>query len=107
MGRIAWRRPSLVSVIFCGMLAAAMTHAELTILDALIELETAVQSIRSADPKPDLTRIFSRLDDLTRQLPKDTAPDLLHYLNKKSYRKARLWLQGRDAENAEGNCGHV
>jgi hypothetical protein len=31
----------------------------------------------------------------------------LHYLRKKSYEKARLWLEGRDAENARGNCGHV
>jgi len=32
---------------------------------------------------------------------------LLHYLQKKSYEKARLYLQGRDAENQLGNCRHV
>jgi len=31
----------------------------------------------------------------------------LHYLHKKSYEKARLWLEGREAENKAGNCGHV
>ncbi len=33
--------------------------------------------------------------------------EILHYLHKRSYEKARFWLQGRDAENAQGNCGHV
>jgi len=36
-----------------------------------------------------------------------TDPQLLHYLQKKSYEKARLFLQGRDAENVQGSCGHV
>jgi len=31
-------------------------------------------------------------------VPKETAPDLVHYLRRKSYEKARLWLEGRDAE---------
>jgi hypothetical protein len=51
--------------------------------------------------------LFERIDNLTRQLPKETDPSLLHYLHKKSYEKARLFLQGRDTENAEGNCRHV
>jgi hypothetical protein len=51
--------------------------------------------------------MFSRIDDLTRQLPRESDPTLLHYLHKKSYEKARLFLQGREAENARGNChGH-
>jgi hypothetical protein len=29
---------------------------------------------------------------------------LLHYLHRKSYEKARLWLEDRDAENARGGC---
>jgi len=44
---------------------------------------------------------------LTAQLPPQTDPQLLHYLHKKSYEKARLFLQGRDAENQFGNCRHV
>jgi hypothetical protein len=40
-------------------------------------------------------------------MPRDADPTLLHYLHKKSYEKARLFLQGRDAENQVGNCGHV
>ena len=59
-----------------------------------------------AGPKPDLLPLFARLDELTRRLPPQTAPELLHYLHKKSYEKARLFLEGRDAENTAGNCGH-
>lgn len=81
-----------------------MTETEQAILKSLIELDQAVKAMPKANPKPDLLTIFSRLDELTRRLPKNTAPDLMHYLHKKSYEKARLWLEGRGAENARGNC---
>ncbi|HAM70905.1 MAG TPA: hypothetical protein DCM86_04600 [Verrucomicrobiales bacterium] len=77
------------------------------ILQALLHLEAAVASMPTAQPKPNLIPLFSEIDRLTRLLPPSSDPDLLHYLHKKSYQKARLWLQGRDAENAAGNCGHV
>ena len=83
-----------------------MTTVEQSILQALVELESVVRAMPTANPKPNLLPLFSRLDELTRQLPKDTDPALLHYLHKKSYEKARLWLQGRDAENHEGACRH-
>ena len=50
---------------------------------------------------------FKRIDDLAAQLPPDTDGTLMHYLNKKSYEKARLFLQDCDAENQPGPCGHV
>jgi len=81
-----------------------MTETERAILQTLVELDGAVKSMPAANPKPNLLPLFSRLDELTRRLPKDASPDLLHYLHKKSYEKARLWLEGRDAENARGNC---
>ena len=81
-----------------------MNETERAILRTLVELDTAVKSVATANPKPNLLPIFSRLEELTRQLPKTTPPDLLHYLHKKSYEKARLWLEGRDAENARGSC---
>jgi hypothetical protein len=81
-----------------------MTGIERHILQTLIELDAAVKSMPAANPKPSLLPLFARLDELARQLPRDTAPDLLHYLHKKSYEKARLFLEGRDAENARGNC---
>jgi len=84
-----------------------MSDTEKEILDTLVDLNETVQSMATANPKPNLMPLFARLDELTRQLPRDTPPTLLHYLHKKSYEKARLFLQGRDGENAAGNCGHV
>ena len=72
-------------------------------LDTLIELEEAVGRVQ-AEPKPDLMAIFGRLDALTASLPRGTSPDLLHYLHKKSYQKARLFLLGQDPE--QGDCPH-
>ena len=82
-----------------------MTQTKRSILQALVELESAVQSMAAAHPKPDLRPLFARLDALAGQLPRGTDPDLLHYLRGKSYRKARLWLEGRDVEDARG-AGH-
>jgi hypothetical protein len=66
---------------------------EKNLLNALIELDNAVKTMPTANPKPNLLPIFSRLDELTKQLPRDTDPTLLHYLHKKSYEKARLHLE--------------
>ncbi|MCI0743881.1 MAG: hypothetical protein L0Y58_00600 [Verrucomicrobia subdivision 3 bacterium] len=85
-----------------------MTQTEQEILAALVELESAVQRMKTETPKPNLMPIFTRIDDLARTLPDNANPQLQHYLRKKSYEKARLFLQGREAENAPGNChGHV
>jgi len=77
------------------------------ILAALVELDNAVKTMPTANPKPNLMPLFARIDELTKQLPRDANPTLLHYLHKKSYEKARLFLQNRDAENQVGNCRHV
>lgn len=85
-----------------------MTATEKLVLEALLDLERTIASLPTAQPKPSLLPLFNRLDELTRQLPPQTAPDLLHYLHKKSYQKARMFLEGRDAENITGSCGrHV
>jgi len=84
-----------------------MSVTEQEILKALADLEAAVQSMATADPKPNLVPLFDRIDELGRLLPRESDPTLLHYLHKKSYEKAKLWLQGREAENVRGNCGHV
>lgn len=84
-----------------------MTETESAILAALLELEQAVASMPTANPKPNLLPLFGRIDDLSSRLPAEADPTLLHYLRKKSYEKARLYLQGRDAENQVGNCRHV
>lgn len=84
-----------------------ITPIEQTVLKALVELEQAGNSLRTANPKPNLPALFARIDELATQLPRGTDPTLLHYLQKKSYEKARLFLQGRDVENQIGNCRHV
>jgi hypothetical protein len=83
------------------------TALEKNLLNALVELADAVKSMPATNSKPNLLPIFARIDLLTRQLPRDADPTLLHYLHKKSYEKARLFLEGRNAENARGDCRHV
>ena len=85
-----------------------MTETEQIVLATLLELERTIEAMPHTTPKPNLLPFFTRLDELTRSMPVTTDPTLLHYLHKKSYQKARLFLQGREADNASGNChGHV
>jgi hypothetical protein len=72
-----------------------MTQTEQEILDALVELERAAGQMASAPTKPDLRPIFTRLDKLASQLPGDAPADLRHYLQRKSYQKARDFLRQR------------
>ncbi len=81
-----------------------MTATEKEILEKLTDLDTQVKAMKESGEKPNLMPLFERLDELTQQLPRGTDPNLLHYLHKKSYEKARLYLEGRDAENAAGSC---
>jgi hypothetical protein len=87
-----------------------MNETEKEILIALQELEQKVQSMKAASiPKPNLIPVFAKIDGLASQLGQLSPradPSLLHYLHKKSYEKARLYLEGRDAENEEGACRH-
>lgn len=80
---------------------------EQKLLSALQELDETVRRLPTANPKPGLLPLFGRIDELAAQLPAGTDPTLLHYLHKKSYEKAWLYLRGRDAENQAGNCRHV
>jgi hypothetical protein len=83
-----------------------MNDTEREILNRLKELDQMVQSMKTANPKPNLLPIFDHLDQLTARLGAGADPSLLHYLHKKSFEKARLYLEGRDAENARGSCRH-
>jgi hypothetical protein len=61
---------------------------------------------RQKEPQPpDLMAIFARLDALEGEIGDGYPAQLRHYLHQKSYRKAHLYLQDRDAENLRGNCG--
>ena len=81
-----------------------MTAIERDILQALNDLEATVKTMATANPKPSLLPLFQRIEALADQLPRSTSPDLLHYMQKKSYEKARLWLEGRFAEIQKGGC---
>jgi hypothetical protein len=72
-----------------------MTKTEQEILETLVTLENAAARMPTAKPKPDLRPMFMRLETLAAQLPKGTDPDLLHYLHRKSYQKARAFLEER------------
>ena len=81
-----------------------MSATERDILQTLTELENAVKAMATTNPKPNLSPLLNRIDALTDQLPKETDATLLHYLHRKSYEKARLWLEGRETENRAGSC---
>lgn len=95
----------IVSASFNGKISSV--NILQNILATLVELDNAVKTMPTANPKPNLLPLFTRIDELTKQLPRDTDPTLLHYLHKKSFEKARLFLQDRDAENRAGNCRHI
>lgn len=81
-----------------------MNETERHILHALQDLNNAVAAMPTANPKPNLLPIFDRIKTLRDELPKSADPQLLHYLHKHSYEKARRWLEGRDSENTAGSC---
>jgi hypothetical protein len=70
----------------------------------LDEYLDAVPRQKEENP-PDLLAIFARLDALEAEIDSSFPAQLRHYLHQKSYRKAHLYLQGREAENLRGNCG--
>ena len=81
-----------------------MTAIERNILDSLNELDLVVKTMATANPKPNLLPLFTRIEALANELPRTTSPDLLHYMQRKSYEKARLWLQGHFDEIQKGRC---
>ena len=81
-----------------------MTALEKQILERLVELDEKVKTMATANPKPNLLPLFGQIEELADQLPRSTAPDLLHYMQRKSYEKARQWLEGRFAEIHKGGC---
>lgn len=81
-----------------------MNEIEEQILRALRELDAAVKTMPLANPKPNLLPMFARIDELAHQLPRGSDPELLHFLQRKSYEKARMRLEGLGV--ARGACGH-
>ena len=71
------------------------TSVEKRLLEALVELETAAKPASGKGPKAPLLPLFARIDELAGQLPAGADPQLRHFLQRKSYSKARLLLEGR------------
>lgn len=72
------------------MNAHASPHPD--ILDALRRLDAAAAARGNVLP------VLQELDQLGRALPPDAPADLRHYLQRRSYEKARLFLEGFDPE---------
>jgi hypothetical protein len=81
-----------------------MSELEDQLLRALLELEETVNSASHPQFKSGLSVLLERVDALAAALPEETDPRLRHYVANKSYQKARLLLQGREAENQAGRC---
>lgn len=80
-------------------------NPEAELLAALRELEAGA-TVPPAQ-RPDFLALFNRIDVLGAGLPPGTDPLLRHFLQGKSYQKARLFLEGRASEvtHAPGRCG--
>ena len=83
-----------------------MQPSEQNLLAALRDLDSAVKSMRTADPKPNLLPLFSRIDEIAAGLAGQTDPQLIHFIQRKSYEKALLWLEENSASIVPGRCGH-
>lgn len=83
-----------------------MTQLEQQLYDSLITLDKAIKSFAATKQPVDLVPMMKRIDELGAQLPPETDPQLLHFIQKKSFEKAILWFEGRHAEIGRGNCGH-
>jgi hypothetical protein len=87
------------------MTLAERQQGKLEKLAATLDEYLAAVPLQKEPNPPDLMAIFARLDALEVEIDASFPAQLRHYLHQKSYRKAHLWLQGREAENLRGNCG--
>jgi hypothetical protein len=83
-----------------------MTPLEQQLYESLIELDGAVKKMTATRTPVDLMPLFARIDALGAQLPPGTDPQLVHFIQRKSFEKATLWLEGRKAEISRGICGN-
>ncbi len=85
-------------------LAAQQEETLVRLARTLDDYLNAVPRQKEPNP-PDLMALFARLDAHEAEIDASYPAQLRHYLHQKSYRKAHLFLQDRDAENLRGNCG--
>ena len=86
-----------------------MRDVESEVLQALLDLEQAAAAAKARPPGAPggsgILPILERLDRLAGELPATSSHDLRHYLQRKSYEKARQLLEGSSAVKREGRCG--
>ena len=82
-----------------------MTSIESEILRELVRLDDTVADMASGRAGS-VVPVMRRIDELMRSLPADADPQLLHYLRKHSYGKARLFLEGNGAGEPAAPGGH-
>ena len=83
-----------------------MTPLETELHQALLDLDGAVKRMATTKAPVNLMPLFVRIDELGAQLPEGTDPQLVHFIQRKSFEKATLWLEDRKAEITRGNCGN-
>lgn len=78
-----------------------MTRHEETLARLAQTLDDYLDAVpRQKEPNPpDLMALFVRLEAHEAELDGSYPAQLRHYMHQKSYRKAHLYLQGREAEN--------
>ena len=74
------------------------TEEKLSRLAATLDEYLAAVPRQREPNAPDLLALFARLDNLEYEIGNEAPPQLRHYLHQKSYRKAHLFLQGRESE---------
>lgn len=79
-----------------------MTDVERALLATLVDMEQEVETAARTGRRPDVISRVHRLRDLTASLPADSDPMLLHCLQRHSWEKARLTLEGRSDEVSHG-----
>ena len=83
-----------------------MTQLEQELHAALLDLDAAVKRMAATKTPVDLMPLFNRIDELGAKLPPGTDPQLVHFIQRKSFEKATLWLEGRKPEITRGICGN-
>jgi hypothetical protein len=85
--------------------AAGVTSLESEILRELVRLDETVADM-AAGRAGSVLPVTRRLDELARLLPSEADPQLVHYLRKHSYGKARLFLEGNGEGEPTAPGGH-
>jgi hypothetical protein len=68
------------------------TDVERALYGALKDLEQAVAGLRAGGSRPDMAGLLARVDELAGRLPPTADTRLRHYLERRSYEKARQHL---------------